>query len=117
MSNIQRLEEGILIIPAEPGWKVCQVVGGGFTKEPLDVVEDPIIAWAVVNRTTGINVHPVVPFHGMIEYYEGMLLRSPDGKYFDNKTEVTDFQRVAEENQHRARREFEKRRDRARTEF
>jgi len=95
MSDIQRLDEGISIMKADPGWRVCQVLVRNSPDEPLRVVEDPIVAWALELTDLGrIQISPVIPFQGIVPYWHGMLFRSPDGQYFDDLGQVEDLESV-----------------------
>ena len=65
------------IVPAEPGWTICQGL-------PEEENHDPIIAWVIELDPSGVvHIDPVVPFHGRVPRWDGMMFRTPDGQYLD----------------------------------
>ena len=102
-----RNEPTVTVIPATPGWRVCEPVQSEDGESVDEVVETDIIAWAVmVHQRSEFEIsgyaEPVTADDGILR--DNHALRTPGGKIFRpcEGTEYPDMDALlAEENRNR----------------
>ena len=88
-----RNEHTITIIPAAPGWRVCEPVRSDNGERVEGTVETDIIAWAVIAWPDDIfkfnaDAEPVTAGDGIIR--TNHALRTPEGRVFRKADGIND---------------------------